>query len=121
MNHVLAFTIIGLLILLAGCAAMHYQTHPGSLNTMDSAAYDALLVAETTIDQARSDVQAGELPAGAKDALNKLIALYNLARESWLTYRGAVSANVPAQPYLDQLNKNLSDLGNAIRSFQEAK
>src|SRR4051794_20117781 len=38
------------LVLLPACTA-HYSIHPGALNKTDSAAYDALLVAEATIDQ----------------------------------------------------------------------
>jgi hypothetical protein len=113
--------ILGLLIvalLLLGCAA-RYAVHPGALNKGDSAAYDALLVAESMIDQARLDFKAGHLPGSAKPALDALIQSYNVARESWLTYRGAIATNVAAHTYFDQLNKNLTDLSNAIRAFHE--
>ena len=109
-----------LLSAVSACAA-RYAIHPGALDKTDSVAYDALLVAEAAIDQARLDLEAGELPAEAKSVLDELIRIYNLARTSWLTYRGAVSANIPSQPYLDQLNKNLSDLTDAIRKFEEGK
>lgn len=46
---------------------------------------------------------------------------YNVARESWLTYRGALATNVPADSYFNQLNKNLSALTTAIRTFREAQ
>ena len=46
---------------------------------------------------------------------------YNVARDSWLTYRGAVATNVPAQAYFTQLTQNLSDLTTAIRMFKEAQ
>jgi hypothetical protein len=111
-------SILPLAVLATACTA-HYAIHPGALNKTDSAAYDALLIAETAIDQARQDFQAGLLPAGSKDALDALIRSYNLARESWLTYRGAISTNAPSQVYFDQLTKNLSDLTNAIRNFEE--
>ena len=75
-----------LLLFLVSCTA-HYSIHPGALNESDSAAYDTLLIAETTIDQARLNDQAGQLPAGAKPALNALIRSYNAARASWLAYR----------------------------------
>jgi hypothetical protein len=119
------WTVLLLAILLsaAACAA-RYTVHPGALSKTDSAAYDALLIAETTIDQARTEYQAGQLPAGPNDgkkALDTLVKSYNVARESWLTYRGAIATNVPAQIYLDKLTKNLSDLTNAIHAFEEAK
>jgi hypothetical protein len=104
--------MILLLLLLTGCAA-HYTIHPGSLNQADSSAYDALLIAETIIDQARTSYPTAQL--------NALIKSYNVARESWLTYRGALATNVSADSYFSQLNKNISDLANAIRAFKEAK
>jgi hypothetical protein len=55
----------------------------------------------------------------AKTALDTLIRSYNVARASWLTYHGAMAANVPSQVYFDQLTKNLSDLTDAIRKFEE--
>jgi hypothetical protein len=102
------------------CAA-HYTIHPGALNTADSAAYDTLLVAETTIDQARQGYQDGTIPVGTKDALNTLIQSYNVARESWLTYRGALSTNTPSDLYFQQLTKNLTDLTTAIRNLRDLK
>jgi hypothetical protein len=116
--------VFPLLFSASACAA-HYSVHPGALNPADSAAYDALLIAETTIDQARLDFQAGQLPDEAKgtalEALDALVHSYNVARESWLTYRGAVASNVAGEIYFDQLSKSLSDLVAAIRKFEEAK
>lgn len=106
-----------LLLLLVSCTA-HYSIHPGALNETDSVAYDTLLIAETTIDQARLDYQAGQLPADAKLPLAALIHSYNIARASWLAYRGALARNVPSQEYFDQLTRNLTDLSAAIRGFE---
>ena len=102
----------------AACAAQ-YKVHPGALNPIDSAAFDTLLIAETTIDQARMGYQAGQLPSDAKDALNTLIQSYTIARESWLIYRGALANNAP--PDVQELAKNLSDLTNAIRALGQVK
>ena len=115
-----AAIVLALLVSASACSA-HYQIHPNALNATDSAAYDALLIAQTTIDQARLDYQAGQLPPEAKKALDVLIRSYNVAREAWLTYRNAVTTNVPQEAYLEQLSKNLSDLTDAIRKFTEAK
>src|SRR4029077_8991599 len=100
------------------CVA-HYAIHPGALNTVDSAAYDTLLIASTTIDQARVAYQAGQLPQDSKDALNTLVQAYNVARDSWLTYRGALGTNVPSDQYFQQLTKNLTDLTNAIGALKQ--
>jgi hypothetical protein len=113
-------TTLLLMLLLSACAA-HYTIHPGALNPSDSAAYDTLLIASTTIDQARMDYQDQELPADTKDALNTLIQSYTVARDAWLTYRGALATSTPPDAYLQQLTKNLSDLITAIRAFEEVK
>jgi hypothetical protein len=99
------------------CAA-HYRIHPGAVNATDSAAYDALLIAEAEISKARMDYQAGQITSDARNRLDNLIRLYNVARESWLTYRGAVATNNPPDQYFQQLNQNLTDLLNAIRAFE---
>jgi len=104
------------LLAVSSCVA-RYTVHPGALDKTDSAAYDVLLIAQSTIDQARILYQAGQLPGAAAEALNKLIEAYNIARESWLIYRGA-----PSAIYLDQVTRNLSDLARAVRAFEtEAK
>jgi hypothetical protein len=112
--------LVAPLVLSTAACAAHYKIHPGALNATDSAAYDTLLIAETTIDQARLDYQNQLLPARAKDALNTLIQAYTVARESWLVYRGALANNVPPDLYIQQLAKNLSDLTTAIRALRES-
>ena len=42
-------------------------------------------------------------------------------RDSWLTYRDAIASKVPAAVHLGELNRNLTDLVTAIRSFEESK
>jgi hypothetical protein len=116
---ILVLSLVGPLVLsMTACAAVHYTVHPGAINQVDSATYDTLLIAESAIDQGRTDYRAGRLPTQAKDALNALVDTYNVARASWLTYRGAIATNVPADPYLQELNKNLADLANAIRNLE---
>jgi hypothetical protein len=109
--------LVPLALSTTACAA-HYTVHPGALNPVDSAAYDTLLIAETAIDQGRTEYQSGRLPAEARDAFNVLVQTYNITRESWLTYRGAMATKVPSDPYFQQLHKNLSDLATAIRNLQ---
>jgi hypothetical protein len=113
--------ITSVLVLSMTACAAHYAIHPGAINTADSAAYDTLLIAETVIDQARTDYQNQQLPADTKDALNKLIQSYTVARASWLTYRGAIATNTPPDTYFQQLTKNLSDLTTAIRELENVR
>jgi hypothetical protein len=110
---VLGLLLAASLVLPAQACVAHYTVHPGALNQTDSAAYDALLIAETVIDQAKA-----ANPGPPDGVLKRLIESYNVARVSWLTYRGAITTNVPQQAYLDRLNKNLVDLTNAIREFE---
>jgi hypothetical protein len=109
--------LLPLVLSTTACAA-HYTVHPGALNTTDSAAYDTLLVAKAIIDQARIENQTRPLPPGDKDALNTLVRYYNVARDAWLTYRGAISTNTPSDQYFQQLAKNLADLTNAIETLK---
>ena len=109
--------LLATLLLPTPACAVHYAVHPGALNTADSGAYDLLNIAQAIIDQARTD----QLSAGEKDDLNTLIKSYNVARESWLTYRGAISANVSSDQYAQQLTKNVIDLTNAIKAIREVK
>ena len=112
--------MVPLLLSASACAATHYTIHPGALNQADSVTYDTLLIAETAIDSARAGYQAGSLADSTKPAFDTLIKSYNVARESWLTYRGALATNVPSDSYFNQLNRNLSDLSTAIRTFRES-
>ena len=107
------FILILTLFLSAACTT-HYSIHPGSVSKTDSAAYDALLVAQATIEQAKKENV-------GKEPLNALIQTYNVARDSWLLYRGAVAENVEARVYLDRLTGNIANLTQAIRTFKEAK
>ena len=109
--------LIPLVFSMTACAA-HYTVHPGSLNTTDSAAYDTLLIAKAAIDQARVENQTTPLPADVKGTLNTVIQAYNVARDAWLTYRGAVSTNTPSDQYLQHLTKNLTDLAGALETLR---
>ena len=119
-KSVLLVVVLPALLLTSACAA-GYRVHPGSLNKTDSTAYDILLIAEATIDQARMQYEAGRLPRPAAAALNALVLSYNIARESWLTYRGAVMTKAPSEIYVAQLARHVSDLTGAIRAFEGAK
>ena len=117
-QHQLWSLLLVLAVLSTAACAAHYKPHPGALNTADSAAYDALLVAEAAIDQARTENQTRPLPDQATAALNTAIDAYNIARAAWLTYRGAVATNTPSGPYFEQLTRNLTDLTLALETLK---
>jgi hypothetical protein len=102
-------------------ACSRYVVHPGSLNKTDSAAYDTLLVAESMINQARADYQSQQLPDQTRDAFNNLVRAYNVARQSWITYRGAIATNIPIDAYNTQLTQSLVALTAAIKALEEEK
>jgi hypothetical protein len=70
------------------------------------------------IDQARVENQSRPFSTEAKESLNRLIQSYNVAREAWLTYRGALAVNVSSDQYFEQLKRNLSDLANAVEALK---
>jgi hypothetical protein len=115
---ILVLVLLVPLALSATACAAHYTVHPGAINRTDSAAYDTLLVARAMIDEARAENQTQPLSPADKDTLNMLVNYYNVARDAWLTYRGALSTNAPSDQYLQQLTKNLTDLTNAIETLK---
>jgi hypothetical protein len=125
-NKISALKMFGLVLLfpllftISACAAQ-YVIHPGALTRTDSVAYDTLLIAETAINQARTAYQAGNLPKESKATLDALVQAYNVARESWLTYRDALQKDEPPDTYLNQLNKDIFNLTNVIRTLKEAQ
>jgi hypothetical protein len=105
MKQFILLHLVPLVLSTTACGA-GYRIHPGAVNATDSAAYDSLLIAEAAIKQAEVD------DPGDKDRINNLVRLYNVARESWLTYRSAITAD-----NFQQLNQNVTDLMNAVRDF----
>jgi len=112
--------MVTLLFSTTACAA-RYTIHPGALSRTDSVAYDTLLIAEATINQARTAYQAGQLPKDSKATLDALVQAYNIARGSWLTYRDALQKNLPEEMYLNQLNQDVFNLTTAIRTLREGR
>jgi hypothetical protein len=74
-------TLLAVALLLCGCAA--HTIHPGTANAFDSGAYDTLMLADSSIQSAKNDLTANQVPAGQvpvfKSALNALIDAYNTA------------------------------------------
>jgi len=68
-----------LLAVLLGCGSR--PIHPGTANKFDSSVYDALIAAHSVIESTKTELGNNTFPANVqpqvKDALNKLIAVYN--------------------------------------------
>ena len=96
-----------------------HSIHPGAFNRVDSQAYDMLVVGQAVIDQARASYQAGELPTSVEPLISNMIYAYNVARESWLTYRGVLfTKGVPPDIYQDELTRNINNLLGAIQAYK---
>ena len=67
------------------------------------------------------DTVSGTHTVTATPALNDLIKTYNIARETWLTYRNAVSTQTPSDIYFQRLTQDVLNLNNAIRRFEEGR
>lgn len=81
-------------ILLCSCGTA--ATHPGSINKTDSQIYDTLISAQAAIEQAKAVVD--PTSTAEKLAVNKAIAAYNLAMDSYIAYHKAAAAGVPPDP-----------------------
>lgn len=68
-----------------GC---HKNIHPGAISTVDSNAYDTLLVAQAALDEGRKII--AEKPDPAYTAMfNKAAAIYNQAEADWQLYHSS--------------------------------
>src|SRR5689334_3115546 len=65
-----------------GC---HKNIHPGAISTVDSNAYDTLLIAQAALDEGRKTIAENPSPAYA-NAFNKAVAIYNQAEADWQLY-----------------------------------
>lgn len=72
----------------AGCAK-HVVLHPGAVDEFDSQTYDALLVAQASLNEAKAQTEAGALPAAAVAPLNEAIKAYDVAEAAWQAYHAA--------------------------------
>jgi len=109
--------LVGLLALpiafssLSGCAT---ALHPGAVNKFDSDSWDALLTAQTMLEQASADPTITGDPA-SKAVLNKAIAAYDTAESAWqLWHSSAVAAkaagNAAAVGDSPQLSAQIAEL-----------
>lgn len=65
-----------------GC---HKNIHPGAISTVDSNAYDTLLIAQAALDEGRKTI-AENPSAEYKTAFNSAVAVYNQAEADWQLY-----------------------------------
>jgi hypothetical protein len=107
------------LLLLVSCRA--YVRHPGSVNLFDSQAYDALLVADDSINSAKKDLATGTLPATSGEYLNILIKSYNTADALYKLYHDAAVEGKDTSTVTFQLQTDLNQLATDLAAFRKAR
>ncbi len=115
--------ILSALLLCAALSGCHgYIVHPGSVNRLDSTAYDALLGAKTVIDTARDEFAAGTLNPKLKPAVNNIVAAYDKATPIYKDWHNAEAKAVGSgSAKLAELNDAITALNRAITAFKGAK
>ncbi len=110
-------------LFLAGCAA--HAIHPGAANKFDSDSYDAVLVTHNLIETTKTDLTNNAFPASiagnVKDAVNKLIAGYNVADTAYKTYHAAALAGNATAAQQTALQNALTDLNSQTAALTSAK
>lgn len=119
----LAAALLAATALLSSCATKSVPVRPGAVSSLDSQAYDALLVAQEVIAQSKASLESGALPAAAKPVINAGIASYNTARAAWLTYRTTLQAAGGAEPEraAAELRQAITELIGAIAAIPKLK
>lgn len=111
---ILALALCVTPIITTGCATSTAQ-HPGSINTFDSQAYDALLTLQAGIEEAK--VQFANTPA-AKEPLDKVRAAYNTTMNAYKVWHAAASSDPAAQQALaNQITAVKSSLASLLSTF----
>lgn len=113
---ILRSTLMTILLAVAVSSASgcHKNIHPGAVSTVDSNAYDSLLVAQAALDEGRKII--AEKPEQSyKDAFNKAAAVYNQAEADWQLYH---SSKDPA--LAQKLSGEVSDVIKSVADMRTA-
>lgn len=93
--------------------------HPGAINTVDSSLYDSLLTAQTTIEGLKANI--AQYP-NLKQTLNRAIALYDAAEDSYKAYHKIIAAGGTADStqITAQVNSLLLTVGSVTGEVKAA-
>jgi hypothetical protein len=100
-----------LCFIFSGCASK-VAVHPGA-TSLDSYAYDVLLVEQDAINAAKDAYTAGNLPASAHDPMNAAIKQYDATNQIWQAYHAAGGTGDATA-----LNTALAALNAAVNTLQ---
>jgi hypothetical protein len=118
--------LLALSMILNGCSLLqpHVQ-HPGTANSFDSDAYDALLVTDAIIKQTRTDYNNNAFPpnymANIKVALNNLIKGYDDAQRIYVEYHNAALAGTATTTQSDAVANSLNNVKVQTVALTNAK
>jgi hypothetical protein len=104
-------------VALSGCRA--YIQHPGAASSFDSHAYDALLVANDSINSAKAALSTGSLPVNSGEYLNILIKSYNAADALYKVYHDAAVKGQDTSQMMANLQLDLNVLATDLASFKK--
>jgi len=106
---------IALLALVIGC---HKNIHPGAVSTVDSNAYDTLLIAQAALDEGRVTIAANPLPTYTA-AFNKAVAIYNQAEADWQLYHSTKDPQL-ATKLAAEVNQVVTTIADMRKAFGKA-
>jgi len=116
MRRLTRFTaIVALLALISGC---HKNIHPGAISTVDSNAYDTLLIAQAALDEGRTTIAANPSPTYTA-AFNKAVAIYNQAEADWQLYHSTKDPQL-ATKLTSEVNQVVMTIADMRKAFGKA-
>jgi hypothetical protein len=105
--------------LLAGLAfsanGCHKNIHPGAISTVDSNAYDTLLIAQAALDEGRKTIAENPSPAYTS-AFNKAVAIYNQAEADWQLYHSTKDPGL-ATKLSQEINQVITTIADMRKAF----
>lgn len=122
-RHRFTILVLALGLTLGGCAAR--PPHPGSANSYDSNAYDALIVSHSVIESTKTDLANNAFPASiagnVKTALNDLITGYNVADQAYQVYHASALAGTATLAQSNFLTSALNNVNSKTQALTAAK
>ena len=108
------------LLALVACSALatngcHKNIHPGAISTVDSNAYDTLLIAQAALDEGRKTIADNPSPAYTS-AFNKAVAIYNQAEADWQLYHSTKDPAL-ATKLGQEINQVIVTIADMRRAF----
>lgn len=105
--------------LLSACAHKPYVVHPGSLNEFDSRSADALAIYQADLTQAKQNITDGIWPSSYGQYVDKAGESYNVARQSFVTWRDVATGVKTGDPAAlqAQFAVDLQSLADQISSL----